>query len=125
MRRLIFMMSVSLDGFFEGPDHDLSWHLITDELHQHFNDELRGMSTFIEGRVNYELMEGFWPTADADPEAPAPVREFAAIWRETPKIAVSRTLERVGPRAYAAGECSLEGEVLGRTFAHPAVHGLT
>ena len=97
MRRLIFMMSVSLDGFFEGPDHDLSWHLITDELHQHFNDELRGMSTFIEGRVNYELMEGFWPTADADPEAPAPVREFAAIWRETPKIAVSRTLERVGP----------------------------
>jgi dihydrofolate reductase len=97
MRRLIFMMSVSLDGFFEGPDHDLSWHLITDELHQHFNDELRGMSTFIEGRLNYELMEGFWPTADADPEAPAPVREFAAIWRETPKLAVSRTLERVGP----------------------------
>jgi len=99
MRRLVFMMSVSLDGYFEGLDHDLSWHMITDELHQHFNDELRGMGAFIEGRVNYELMEGFWPTADADPDAPLPVREFAAIWRDTPKIVVSRTLERVGPNA--------------------------
>ena len=58
MRKLIFMMSVSLDGYFEGPDHDLSWHLISDELHQHFNDELRGMSTFIEGRVNYRAHGG-------------------------------------------------------------------
>ena len=47
MRKLIFMMSLSLDGYFEGPDHDLGWHLISDELHQHFNDELRGMSTFL------------------------------------------------------------------------------
>ena len=93
------MMSLSLDGYFEGPDHDLSWHLISEELHQHFNDELRGMSAFIEGRVNYELMEGYWPTADADPEAPPVVREFAQIWRETPKIVVSRTLAQVGPNA--------------------------
>ena len=78
MRSSIFMMSLSLDGYFEGPDRDLGWHLISDELHRHFNDELRGMSVFIEGRVNYELMEGFWPTADSDPQAPEPVREFAA-----------------------------------------------
>jgi len=98
-KKLVFMMSVSLDGYFEGPGQDLSWHLISEELHQHFNDELRELSAFIEGRVNYELMEGFWPTADTDPEAPAPVREFAQIWRETPKIVVSRTLMQVGPNA--------------------------
>ena len=106
-KKLVFMMSVSLDGYFEGPGQDLSWHLISEELHQHFNDELRGLSAFIEGRVNYELMEGFWPTADTDPEAPAPVREFAQIWRETPKIVVSRTLTLVGPNATLMPPASL------------------
>jgi dihydrofolate reductase len=99
VRKLIFMMSVSLDGYFEGPDRDLSWQLISEELHQHFNDSLRGMSAFIEGRVNYQMMEGYWPTADRDPAGPEPVKEFAAIWRETPKIVVSRTRREVGPNA--------------------------
>jgi dihydrofolate reductase len=34
MRKIVFMMSVSLDGYFEGPDHDLGWQLISDELHR-------------------------------------------------------------------------------------------
>ena len=40
MRKVIFMMQVSLDGFFEGPGQDLSWHRVDEELHRHFNDEL-------------------------------------------------------------------------------------
>ena len=40
MRKIILMMSVSLDGFFEGPDHDLDWHMVDDELHRHFNEQL-------------------------------------------------------------------------------------
>ena len=137
MRKLVFMMSVSLDGYFEGPDHDLSWQLISEELHQHFNDSLRGMSAFIEGRVNYEMMEAYWPTADADPSEPEPVKEFAAIWRETPKIAVSRTLHEVGPnatlmrevdpdeirrmKAEPGGDMSVGGANLAATFI---AHGL-
>jgi dihydrofolate reductase len=99
MKKLILMMSLSLDGYFEGPDHDLGWQLISEELHQHFNESLRGMSAGIEGRVSYELMEGYWPTADEDPQAPQVIKEFAAIWRETPKIVVSRTLQKAGPNA--------------------------
>ena len=94
MRRIILMMSVSLDGFFEGPNGELDWHMVDDELHRHFNDELRGMSAFLDGRVTYELMAGFWPTADADPSASGPTAEFAGIWREMPKLVFSRTLER-------------------------------
>jgi dihydrofolate reductase len=95
MRRIIVALSVSLDGYFEGPGGDLSWHRVDDELHRHFNDELRGMSAFLDGRRNYELMASFWPTADQDPASTAPVREFAAIWRDMPKLVYSRTLERV------------------------------
>jgi dihydrofolate reductase len=99
MRRIVVMMSVSIDGFFEDSDGGLEWHQVDEELHQHFNDELRGMSAFLEGRVTYELMEEFWPTADQVPESTPAEVEFAGIWRDMPKIVYSRTLERVGPNA--------------------------
>jgi dihydrofolate reductase len=87
-------MSVSLDGFFDGPDRELDWQLVDEELHQHFNDWLRGAGAFLDGRVNYELMAGFWPKADADPASSPQMVEFAGIWRDMPKIVFSRTLER-------------------------------
>ena len=94
MRKIVVHLSVSLDGFFEGPDHDLSWHLVDDELHRHFNEQLATMSAFLDGRVTHELMAEFWPTADADPESTQPMKEFARIWRDMPKLVFSRTLER-------------------------------
>jgi dihydrofolate reductase len=94
MRKIIFMMSVSLDGFFEGPERELDWHLVDDELHRHFNEELGAMSAFLDGRVTHELMAGFWPTADADRASTDPMAEFARIWRDMPKTVFSRTLEQ-------------------------------
>jgi dihydrofolate reductase len=77
----------------EGPDRQIDWHLVDDELHSHFNEQLRAMGAFLDGRVTYELMAGFWPTADADPSSTGPMAEFAGIWRDMPKIVFSRTLE--------------------------------
>jgi dihydrofolate reductase len=94
MRKIILMMSVSLDGFFEGPGRELDWQMVDDELHDHFNEELRTMGAFLDGRVTYELMAGFWPTADADPSSTGPMVEFARIWQDMPKVVYSRTLER-------------------------------
>jgi dihydrofolate reductase len=94
MRKIVVMMSVSLDGFIEGPDRELDWHLVDDELHRHFNEQLGAMGAFLNGRVTYELMAGFWPTADADPSSTGPMVEFARIWRDMPKIVFSTTLER-------------------------------
>jgi len=96
MRKVVLMMSVSLDGFIEGPDGELDWHMVDDQLHRHFNDVLSAMGAFLNGRVMYELMAGFWPTADTDPLSTGPMVEFARIWRDMPKIVYSRTLERAG-----------------------------
>ena len=93
MRKIILMMSVSLDGFIEGPERELDWHMVDDELHGHFNEQLRAMGAFLNGRVTYELMAGFWPTADKDPSSTEPMVEFARIWRDMPKIVYSRTLD--------------------------------
>ncbi|MDX6596127.1 MAG: hypothetical protein QOE87_14 [Gaiellales bacterium] len=132
MRRLIWMLSVSLDGFFEGPSRELDWHLVDDQLHRHFNEQLGAMGGFLDGRVTYELMAAYWPTADADPASSEPVAEFARIWRDMPKIVYSRTLERadwnttvvrevvpeevMALKAQPGGDLVLGGADLGATF---------
>ena len=55
MRRVVLMMSVSLDGFMEGPNRELDWHQVDDELHGHFNEVLGPMGAFLSGRVTYDL----------------------------------------------------------------------
>lgn len=94
MRKVVLFMSVSLDGFFEGPGRELDWQIVDDELHRHFNDVLRPMSAFLDGRLTYELMRDYWPTADQDPAAAEPVVEFSGIWRDMPKYTFSRTLQK-------------------------------
>ncbi|HEY9473093.1 MAG TPA: dihydrofolate reductase family protein, partial [Mycobacteriales bacterium] len=132
MRNIILFMSVSLDGFFEGPDREIDWHLVDDELHSHFNEQLRSVGAFLEGRVTYELMAGFWPTADSDPSSTPPMVEFAGIWRDMPKIVFSRTLERadwnatirrdvvvediMALKAQPGGDLALGGADLAATF---------
>ena len=99
MRKIVLHLGISLDGYFEGPDADISWHRVDDELHTFFNQLLARSSVFLEGRVTYELMEAFWPTADQDPDAEPSMVEFAGIWRDMPKIVYSRTLDTPGPNA--------------------------
>jgi dihydrofolate reductase len=94
VRRIVVMLSVSLDGFFAGPAGELDWHLVDEEVHAHFNEVLGAMGAFLDGRVMYEQMAEFWPTADADPESSPAMVEYARIWREIPKFVYSRTLER-------------------------------
>jgi dihydrofolate reductase len=94
--QIVLMMSVSVDGYIEGPDREIDWHMVDDELHRDFNEQLGAMGAFLSGRVTYELMAEFWPTADQDPSSSEPMVEFARIWRDTPKIVYSSTLERAG-----------------------------
>ena len=103
-------MGISVDGFVSGPDGEIDWQVVDDELHQHMNDELRGAAAFYEGRVVHELMESYWPTADDDPDATAVERQFAASWRSVPKVVFSRTLREVGPSAELVREVVPPGD---------------
>jgi dihydrofolate reductase len=96
MPKIVLMMNVSLDGYIEGPGHDISWHQVDEELHQHFNDTIGKLGGLLCGRRTYELMASYWPTADSDPQASAVTAEFAGIWRDIPKVVYSRTLEWAG-----------------------------
>jgi dihydrofolate reductase len=86
MRKIILMMLVSVDGFIEGPNRELDWHLVDDELHSHCNEQLAAMGVFLNGRVTYELMAGFWPTADTD-WPPAAIRRLQS-WPPLSRVAL-------------------------------------
>ncbi|WP_295127674.1 dihydrofolate reductase family protein [uncultured Chitinophaga sp.] len=62
MRRIIFQTMISLDGFFEGPHHELNWHVVDDEMNEVAIDMLNRVDTIIFGRITYEMMAAFWPT---------------------------------------------------------------
>lgn len=70
MRKIILFTSVSLDGFIEGPDGELDWQLVDEELHRHFNEQLAPMGAFLCGRVMYELRQRRRPAA-----LPAPLTQ--------------------------------------------------
>jgi dihydrofolate reductase len=96
MRKVIFDMSVSLDGFIEDTRGDFSFADPDTELHQHFNDRESAVDTHLYGRRMYELMTAFWPTADQDPSQPPVVLEYARIWKSKKKFVFSQTLTEAG-----------------------------
>ena len=95
MRKVIYLMMVSLDGFVEGPNRELDWQIIDEELHTFVNNQQSAIDTYLYGRRMYQLMVNDWPTVDTDPSAPEYMVEFARIWKSMPKIVFSRTLDRV------------------------------
>jgi len=137
VRPIVLSVNVSVDGCFEGPGSDLSWHRVDVELHEHFNAELAAASAFLDGRVTWELMADYWPHADERPDSAEPERAFARIWRDMPKMVYSRTLtaaewgtqirREVDPAEIRAmkdgpgGPMYLGGALLARSFVE---HGL-
>lgn len=69
MRSIYLFLSLSVDGCFEGPNHDISWHNVDDESNSFAIEQLEKTDLFLWGRRIYELMEGYWPKAADDPAA--------------------------------------------------------
>jgi len=94
MRRLIYSMGVSLDGFTAGRDGEIDWGAPDEELHRFHNQQTREIGAHLCGRRLYETMV-YWETADANPSAAEHELEFARIWKGIPKIVFSKTLTSV------------------------------
>jgi dihydrofolate reductase len=94
MRELIYSMTVSLDGFIADRDGKIDWSAPDEELHRFHNQRVRETGVELYGRRLYETMR-YWETAEEDPSLSEVALEFARIWKDTPKIVFSRTLEEV------------------------------
>jgi dihydrofolate reductase len=91
MRKLFVFNLVSLDGYFEGPERDISWHNVDAEFNDYAIAMLDSAGTLLFGRVTYELMAGFWPTPEAIRTDPIVAGKMNAL----SKVVFSRTLDKV------------------------------
>ena len=96
MGSVVLTSQVSLDGFISDSNGSIDWHVVGSEVHADFNKLARSADSFLYGRVTYEDMASFWPTADADPDAPPEMIEYAQIARDKPKLVFSGTLGEAG-----------------------------
>jgi len=83
MRKIFLFMNVSLDGYFEGPGHDISWS--KGDYEAFLSEESGEVDAILLGRRTYELMKSFWPTPEAAQFAP----EIARFMNEQLKVVAS------------------------------------
>jgi len=83
-------MMISLDGYFEGENHDLSWHHVDGEFGDFAVKQLDDIDTLLFGRTTYDMMASFWPTEQAIKDD----RETAERMNTKAKIVFSHTLEK-------------------------------
>ena len=64
MARLIMWNLMTLDGFVEGPNRDIDWHLDVwgEELEKLSIEQCKAAGGLMFGRVTYDLMAGHWPS---------------------------------------------------------------
>jgi dihydrofolate reductase len=98
MRKIYMFMMLSLDGFFEGPNHDLSWHNVDQEFNKFAIEQMNEIDLILFGRRMYQLMEGFWPDVVNNPKMSKEDHEVARLMNNTNKIVFSKTLDKVEER---------------------------
>ncbi len=94
MRKIYGFFMVSLDGYFEGPDHDLGWHNVDEEFNLFAADMLQNSGVQLFGRREYELMSGFWPRCKPTSGQSGDIA-VASLMNSLPKIVFSTTLKSV------------------------------
>ena len=92
MRKVFVFMMVTLDGFFEGPDHEIDWHNVDEEFNEFAIDQLNEVDALLFGRVTYQGMASYWPTPFAIEDDPI----IADKMNTLPKFVFSKTLDQVG-----------------------------
>src|SRR5512135_2681359 len=90
MPKLSVFNLVTLDGYFAGPDGDISWHNVDEEFQELANAASNSGNVLLFGRVTYELMARYWPTPDGIRDDPIVARGM----NSATKIVFSRTLDK-------------------------------
>jgi len=96
MRNLIFFMHTSLDGFVAGPNGEMNWITVNEEIFDFVGTMTDKADAALYGRVTFEMMEGYWPTAGDAPDASKHDKEHSAWYKKVAKVVLSTTLSEEG-----------------------------
>ncbi|MEU1369138.1 dihydrofolate reductase family protein [Streptomyces sp. NPDC005803] len=95
MRKLIYGMNLTLDGYIAAPGDDIGWSVPSDELFQFWSDQLQATDLSLYGHKLWETMSSYWPTGDQKPHATPAEIEFSRRWRDMSKVVFSSTIDKV------------------------------
>ncbi len=94
MRKIVLSMHISLDGFAGGLHGEIDWIKVDEELFNFLIPITDQADTAFYGRVTYQIMENYWPTAADKPTATKHDREHSRWYNSITKIVLSRTLNQ-------------------------------
>ena len=96
MRKIISFMHISLDGFVAGPNGEMDWIKVDEELFDHVGKRISEGDTALYGRVTHQMMESYWPTAADQPGASRHDIEHASWYSKVHKVVLSKTMKAAG-----------------------------
>jgi dihydrofolate reductase len=86
-------MHMSLDGFVAGPKGEMNWIKVDEEIFDHVGKRISEGDTALYGRVTYQMMESYWPTAADKPGASKHDIEHSEWYSKVHKIVLSKTMK--------------------------------
>lgn len=92
MRKIISFMHLSLDGFVAGPKGEMDWIKFYQEMFDYIGKRISKGNTALYGRITFEMMENYWPTAANSPTATKHDIEHSAWYNKSHKIVLSKTI---------------------------------
>lgn len=95
MRPLISFVHISLDGFVAGPKGEMNWITINDEIFRQVEKRIGQTDTALYGRVTFDMMEGYWPTAADKPGATEHDHNHSRWYKQTHKLVMSRSMQGI------------------------------
>jgi len=96
MRKIISFMHISLDGFVAGPNGEMDWIKVDEEIFDFVGKRISEGDTALYGRVTYEMMENYWPTAADKPTASRHDIEHSKWYSKVHKVVLSKTMKDTG-----------------------------
>jgi dihydrofolate reductase len=96
MRKLIFFMHTSLDGFVAGLNGEMNWIKVDEEMFDFVKTMTDQADTALYGRVTYEMMQSYWPEAGNQPNASKHDKEHSNWYNNVSKVVLSKTIQEAG-----------------------------
>jgi len=92
MRKIILSEHVSLDGFVAGPNGEMDWIKFNDEMFDLVGKFTDDADAAIYGRVTWQMMDAYWPTAAHKPDASKHDIEHSTWYNKIDKMVISKTM---------------------------------
>lgn len=102
MRKIIYFVNSSVDGYIDAADGVFDWTEVGPEFSAYSMALNERCGTILYGRRVWEMMSGFWPHAESMSDDPHDL-QYAPVWRAMPKVVFSRTLEKADWNATVIG----------------------